>query len=45
MYNLAIFTSFFPYPSIEVGAVAIGIVIAGIIACRGKNSGLSNKVS
>ena len=45
MYNLAIFASSFPYPSIEVGAVAIGIVVAGIIACGGRDSRLSGKVS
>ena len=38
IYNLAVFTSSFPYPSIEVGAVVTGIVIANIIACGGKNS-------
>ena len=45
MYNLAIFASSFPYPSIEVGAVATGIVIVGIIACGGRDGGLSGKVS
>ena len=45
MYNLTIFTSSFPYPSIEVGIMAIGIVIVGIIACRGGDSKLNNKVS
>ena len=45
MYNLAIFTSSFPYPSVEVGAVAIGIVVAGIMACEGRDSGLSGRVS
>ena len=45
MYNLAIFTSFFPYPSIEVGAVVTGIVVIGIVACGGRDSKLSNRVS
>ena len=45
MYNLAIFVSSFPYPSVEVGAVAMGIVVVGIMACRGRDSGLSNKVN
>ena len=45
MYNLAIFTSSFPYPSVEVGAVATGIIVAGIIACRGRDGELSGKVS
>ena len=44
MYNLAIFTSSFPYPSVEAGAVAMGIVVVNIMACRGRNSGLKNKV-
>ena len=45
MYNLAIFASSFPYPSVEVGAVVTGIVVVGIIAYRGRDSGLSNKVN
>ena len=45
MYNLTIFTSSFPYPSVEVGAVAMGIIVADIIACRGKDSRLSGKIS
>ena len=45
MYNLAVFVSSFPYPSVEVGAVATGIVVAGIIACGGRDSGLSGKVN
>ena len=45
MYNLAVFTSFFPYPSVEVSTVAIGIVVAGIIARGGRNSGLKGKIS
>ena len=44
MYNLAIFTSSFLYPSIEAGAVVTGIVVAGIMACRGRNSGLRSGV-
>ena len=45
MYNLAVFASFFLYLSIEAGAVVTGIVIIGIIACRGRNSKLKSKVS
>ena len=45
MYNLAIFTSSFLYPSVKVGAVAIGIVVVNIMACGGRNSRLSSKVS
>ena len=45
MYNLAAFTSSFLYPSIEVGAMATGIVVVSIIACRGRDSGLSSKVN
>ena len=45
MYNLAIFISSFPYPSIEVGAVVMGIVVIGIIAYKGKDGGFSSKVS
>ena len=44
MYNLAAFTSSFPYPSIEVGAVAIGIVVVSIMARGGGNSGLRGGV-
>ena len=44
MYNLAIFTSSFPYPSVEVGAMAIGIVIVGIMACGDRDSKLRGKV-
>ena len=45
MYNLATFTSSFPYPSVEAGAVVIGIVVAGVVACKGRNSGLRSGVS
>ena len=45
MYNLAIFASSFPYLSVEVGTVAIGIVAASIIACGGGNSRLRDRVS
>ena len=44
MYNLAVFISSFPYLSIKVGAMAIGIVIAGIIAYRGRDGRLNGKV-
>ena len=44
MYNLAVFTSSFPYPSVEAGAVATGIVVVGIMACRSRNSRLRSKV-
>ena len=45
MYNLAIFTSSFPYPSVEVGTMATGIVVVGIMAYKGGDGKLSNKVS
>ena len=45
MYNLAAFASSFPYPSVEVGAVVIGIVVADIIAHKSGNSGLKSKIS
>jgi hypothetical protein len=45
VYNLAVFISSFPYPSVEVGAVVMGIVVEGIIACGGKDGRLSGKVS
>ena len=45
MYNLAVFISSFPYPSVEVSTVVTGIVVAGIIAYRSRDSRLSNKVS
>ena len=45
MYNLATFISSFPYPSVEVGAMATGIVVASIMACKGGDSGFSSKVS
>ena len=45
MYNLAVFISSFLYFSIEVGAVVMGIVVAGIIAHGGRNSGLRGRVS
>ena len=45
MYNLAIFTSSFLYPSIKVGAIVTGIVVVGIIARGGRNSRLRGRVS
>ena len=45
MYNLTIFTSSFPYPSIKIGAMVTGIVIIGIIAYRGGDGKLNSKVS
>ena len=45
MYNLAAFASSFPYPSVKAGTVATGIVITGIIACRGRNGRLRSGVS
>ena len=45
MYNLAIFTSSFSYPSVEVGAVVMGIVVVGIMACGGRDSRFSSGVS
>jgi hypothetical protein len=45
VYNLAIFTSSFPYPSVKAGAIATGIVVVGVVAYRGKNSRLRSGVS
>jgi hypothetical protein len=45
MYNLVAFTSSFLYPNVEVGTVAIGIVVVGVMACGGRDSGLRGKVS
>ena len=45
MYNLAIFTNSFLYPSIEVSTVVMGIIVANIIACKGGDGGLSSEVS
>ena len=44
MYNLVAFASSFPYPSVEVSAVAMGIVVADIIACGGRDSRFSGGV-
>ena len=44
MYNLAAFTSSFLYPSVEVGAMVMGIVVIGIMAYRGGDGGLSSRV-
>ena len=43
--HLIIFASSFLYPGVEVGAVAIGIVVAGVMACRGGNGGLRGGIS
>ena len=40
MYIFTAFASPFPYTGIEVGAVATGIMVAGIIACRGRDNRL-----
>jgi hypothetical protein len=45
VYNLAAFISSFLYPNIEVGTVVMGVVVVGIIACRGRDSRLRGKVS
>jgi hypothetical protein len=45
VYNLAAFTSSFLYFNIEVGTVATGVVIAGIVAYEGGDGGLRGKVS
>ena len=45
MYNLAAFASSFPYPNIEVGTVATGVVVAGVVAYGGGDSRLRGKVS
>ena len=44
MYNLAVFASSFLYPSVKVGAVAMGVIVVGIVACRGGNAGLKGEV-
>jgi hypothetical protein len=44
VYNLAIFTSSFPYPNIEVGTMATGVVVVGVVAYRGGNGGLRGEV-
>jgi hypothetical protein len=44
VYNLAVFTSSFLYPNIEVGTVAIGVVVVGVMACRGGDGRLRGKV-
>ena len=45
MYNLAVFISSFSYPSVEAGAVVTGIIVADIIAYKGRNSRLKSKIS
>ena len=44
MYNLAIFTSSFLYPSIGVGAVVTGIVVGGVISYKSKDGRLKGGV-
>jgi hypothetical protein len=44
VYNLAAFTSSFPYPNVEVGTMATGIVVVGVVAYGGGDSGLRGKV-
>jgi hypothetical protein len=44
VYNLAAFASSFPYPNIEVGTVATGVVVAGVVAYGGGDSGLRGEV-
>jgi hypothetical protein len=45
VYNLAAFTSSFSYPNIEVGTVAMGVVVIGVIAYRDRDNKLRDKVS
>jgi hypothetical protein len=45
VYNLAIFASSFPYLNIEVGTVVTGVVIVGVVACGGRDSGLRGEVN
>ena len=45
MYNLAAFASSFPYFNIEVGTMATGVVVVGVVACRGRDGGLRGEVS
>ena len=45
MYNSAIFTNSFPYPSVEISAVVTSIIIIGVVAHRGRNGRLRGKVS
>ena len=44
VYNLAIFTSSFLYPSVGVGAIVTDIVVVGVVACGGGNSKLRGEV-
>ena len=44
MYNLAVFTSSFPYSNIEVGTVAMGVVVVGVVACGGGDGGFRGEV-
>ena len=44
MYNLAAFASSFLYLNIEVGTVATGVVVVGIMACRGGDGRLRGEV-
>jgi hypothetical protein len=44
VYNLAAFTSSFPYPNIEVGTIATGVVVIGVMAYGGRDGRLRGKV-
>ena len=44
MYNLATFASSFPYPSIKIGTMVMGIVVVGVVACKGGNAGLKGEI-
>ena len=45
MYNLAVFTNSFPYSSVEAGTIVTGIVVVGVMAYKGRNNRLRNKIS
>ena len=44
MYIFAAFASSFPYPGVEVGTIATGIVVAGVVAYKGKNNKLRGRI-
>ena len=44
VYIFAVFASSLPCPVVEVGAVAMGIVVVNVIVYRGRDSGLRGRV-
>ena len=45
VYIFTAFASSLPCPIVEVGAVVMGIVVTGVMACRGGDGGLRGGVS